>query len=86
MLLGESATFSCAGEDVFTIAWNIDGDSAEDLGFEPTNDVVAKVRMSNLTITGTVEYNNASIQCVMFFLTSPKISLAPVFLTVLGKP
>ena len=54
VLLGETATFSCAG-DGLQIIWTINDVNAIDLGFEPTTIVVADIRMSNLTITGSVK-------------------------------
>ena len=86
VLLGQSATFSCAGGDVLTIIWTIDDTDVEVLGIVPTNEEHDGVRVSNLTIPGSIENNNVSIHCVIILTSNlTSLILPPVFLTVLGK-
>ena len=84
VLLGQNATFSCAGKGL-SIIWTNHDENVDLLGLEPTNDVVDDVRISNLTITGSAESNNFSIKCVLAVLHSIPLQSQPVFLTVLGK-
>ena len=82
--LGEEARFSCA-EEAYLILWTIDNINTDLLGIKPTFKEVDGILRSNLTLTGTVENNNVSIQCWVVYLDAPPLQLPPVFLTVLGK-
>ena len=83
VLLGEKATFSCSGE-VLAVFWTINNISALVLDIHPTVDKVDNVVTSNLSVIGSAQYNNSSIQCVLVsHLTN--LPFPPAFLTVLGK-
>ena len=84
VLLGEEAKFSCSGETL-AIVWTINGTSIGSLGIRPSEETVNGVVTSDLTVIGSAQYDNASIQCVL--VNSPTVTfLPPVSLTVLGKP
>ena len=85
VLFGQDATFSCTGEGL-AIVWTLDGTNVDELGIEATNDIINGIRISTLTIIGSVETNNVSIQCVIIRSDSIPVLSEPVFLTVLGKP
>ena len=87
--LGETALFMCAGEGIL-LFWTIngqpyDGPANKERGvkvmYNNTNPPVWKL---NLTIPGTMENDNVSIQCVLFHPSEVYYSPA-VYLTVLGK-
>ena len=84
VILGQEAEFVCAGVSI-AIGWTINGTSVEDFGASSTDEVVDGVRRSTLTVSGSVENNNASIQCLLIVSASEILPLPPVFLTVLGK-
>ena len=87
VMVGQDATFSCGGE-ALAILWFINDQNIDDLGIKDVFERVEDFRTSNITVSGVVEYHNASIQCVLY-LSTPTVtidSLAPVFLTVFGKP
>ena len=76
--------FSCAG-DAFLIIWTIDEVNTDLLGIKPAVKKVDGILSTNLTLTGSVENNNVSIQCWVYYLSGPPLQMPPVFLTVLGK-
>ena len=84
VLLGQDATFSCAGE-AFAIIWTINDIVVQDLGLEPTDDLVDSVRISNLTITGSLKNNNVSIKCLFIMSDASSKTSPSVLLTLLGK-
>ena len=85
VMIGEEATFFCAGK-AFLISWTIDDVDTDFLhDVEPIIKETGGIISSNLTLVGSVENNNASIQCWVIYLYSPPTLLPPVFLTVLGK-
>ena len=83
VLLGQNATFSCAGKGL-QIIWTNHDENVDLLGLKHTNEVVDDVRMSNLTVNGSAESNNYSIKCLIAVLHSSPLQSQPVFLTVLG--
>ena len=85
VLLGQDTTFSCTGE-AFAIIWTINDTIAEDLGIMPTDDLVDGIRISNLTIIGSLENSIVSIKCLLIMLDGSSIKSSPALLTVLGKP
>ena len=87
--LGKTALFKCAGEG-FGLFWTINGQpdafpASKERGvnvmYEDTN---APVFKSSLTIPGTMENDNVSIQCALV-LGSKFVYSPVVFLTVQGK-
>ena len=88
--LGETALFMCVGEETLTVLWLINGDSENgpssiERGVKVINDDTnAPVFKSNLTIPGTVENDNVSIQCFLV-LGATNVFSPIVHLTVLGK-
>ena len=81
---GETALFMCAGEgDAF---WTINGQSSNDPASEERGVKVTYQSASNstLTIPGTMENDDVSIQCLL--ILPSKIVYSPVvFLTVHGR-
>ena len=85
VLLGEKATFSCSGQTL-AIVWTMNNISLAVLGIQPTEEKKDNVITSTITVTGSAQDNNASIQCVLIVSLSTNLPLSPVFLTVLGQP
>ena len=98
--LGETALFTCAGEGIAPL-WTINGQpdnvpASKERGVNVTYDneyahagaSVVSLK-SNLTIPGTVENDNVSIQCALLLASnavySPVVYSPVVYLTVLGK-
>ena len=86
VMVGQDATFSCGGE-ALAILWFINDQNIDDLGIKDVFNKVEDFRISNITVSGVVEYHNASIQCVLYLSTPTGTvnSLSPVLLTVFGK-
>ena len=85
VLLGEEASFSCSGE-ALAIIWTINRIGAEHLDVKiEVQTPMQGVFMSTITINGSAQYNNASIQCVLIVSPTTVSLPPPVFLTVLGK-
>ena len=88
--LGETALFMCAGKANYGSAWFINGDSYDLLSSKDRGVAVISdnsnypLYQSNLTIPGTVENDNVSIQCVLVDVSNLELSTV-VYLTVLGK-
>ena len=68
------------------IFWTIDGSDVGLLGIQPTKQYQDPVLESNLTLIGSAQYDNASIQCLLGVSPTTNRPLPPAFLTVLGKP
>ena len=85
VLLDEEAKFNCSGE-ALRIVWTINGIGTDWLiGVHSSKQSVDGVVTSTLTVIGSAQYDNASIQCVLVKLPTNN-GLPPVYLTVLGKP
>ena len=86
VMLGEEAKFSCAyTEDTYMgILWLVNNQSIYPLGIQSTEQHVDGVVTSTLTVDGSAQYDNASIQCALVSTTVNK-PLQLAFLTVLGK-
>ena len=84
VMVGQNATFSCGGE-ALAILWFINNQNIDDLGIKDVFEKVEDFRTSNITVSGVVEYHNASIQCVLYSTVTVD-ALPPVLLTVFGKP
>ena len=87
--LGEIALFMCAGEAI-TAYWTVNGEpdsvqASRDRGIAVYGDNTDPVSYkTNLTIPGTVENDNVSIQCVL--IDGSNLNHSPiVYLTVLGE-
>ena len=87
--LGETALFVCVSKGN-ALSWAINGQlqhvpASKERGVKVLYDNTSfPVLKSNLTIPGTLENDNLSIQCVLSF--PPDVVHSPVvFLTVLGK-
>ena len=85
VLLGEEANFSCTAE-ALGILWTINGISFVLLGIEPIKQSKDGVLTSTITVNGSAQYDNASIQCVLIISPTTTHPIPPVFLTVLGEP
>ena len=90
VLLGETAVFTCAGETDILL-WTINGqvqtfpEAAEhgvDILFDNTSFPAVKL---NLTIPGTMENDNVSVQCLLILPSNVIVYSSVVFLTVRGK-
>ena len=84
VMLGEEAKFSCSGE-ALAVFWTINGVGIAGLGIDSTEENVNGVLTSTITVTGSAQYDNASILCVLVSLLTNN-PLPPVYFTVLGKP
>ena len=84
-MFGEQAKFSCSGE-ALGVVWTINGISPESLGIDLSQQSVNGVFITTITVIGSAQYDNASIQCVLVVSPTTILTLPPVFLTVLGKP
>ena len=87
--MGETALFMCAGEAVGSY-WEVNGDP-DNVPVNTQRGVVVNddntdpsLYKSTLTIPGTVENDNVSIQCVLIDGANADFSTV-VYLTVLGK-
>ena len=83
--LGEEAKFSCSGEALIVV-WTINDNSIGLLGIQSTEQIVDGVLTSTITVIGSAQYDNASIQCLLYVSFATILPLPPVFLTVLGNP
>ena len=89
VLLGDTALFMCAGKAVASY-WTVNGDPDSvqvnrERGVAVHDDNTdLLLYKSNLTIPGTVENDNVSIQCILYDGSTIDFSTV-VYLTVLGK-
>lgn len=91
VMIGEKATFVCAGEEIYDIDWIVGGTPVDRLddtfGQIEEHDELLEggVFRSTLSIIGGPENDNVSIQCVLIVIYEQPHFVQPVFLTVLGK-
>ena len=86
-LLGEDARFSCVGRGP-AFLWLVNGINAKNLLGAHSNTTVVEggVVASDLSITATVENDNASVQCLLIAIgDEDNIISDPAYLTVLGE-
>ena len=88
--LGETALFMCAGKAKYGSVWLINGFSSASLSSKDRGAAVTHdfsnypLYQANLTIPGTVENDNVSIQCGLVDVSNADPSRV-VYLTVLGQ-
>ena len=87
VMLGEEAKFSCAyTEDTYMgILWLVNNQSIYPLGIQSTKQPVDGGLASTLTVIGSAQFDNASIQCSLRLSPTVNKPLQLAFLTVLGK-